>query len=778
METAQADKTRQFRQELDPLPHAAGSPQLPELWGGVECTINRVRNRYYDQLTRNGHVRRVGDLDLFAGLGIRAIRYPIQWERLAPDRLDQIDWSWADERLGRLRELGVRPIVGLTHHGSGPLHTSLVEDSFATGLAEFARLVAERYPWVEAYTPVNEPLTTARFSGLYGHWYPHGRDRRTFARALVTQCRAVILAMRAIRTVNPLAQLVQTEDLGRVYSTPQLAEHANFRNELRWVTYDLLGGRLMPGSPVWSYLREADVAEAELRWFQENPCPPDVLGVNHYLTSDRFLDENLGHYPKWSRGGDETQRFVDIEAVHACPDCPIGTCTLLKQMWQRYQLPVAVTEAHLNSTREEQMRWLYEVWTAAKLLRREGVDVRAVTAWSLLGAFDWNKLVVRQAGFYEPGVFDVRAPRPRPTALANLMRVIGAGKPADHPVLDVPGWWRRPDRIWYPAAEGRASAVSAPTGPALDMRDRSARPLVITGATGTLGNAFARLCAARGIPYHILTRQQMDIADPESVDQALDETKPWALVNAAGYVCVDQAEREPDLCFVVNTKGPALLAAACARHGVSLLTFSSDLVFDGAGFEPYVESAPVAPLNVYGRSKVEAERRVLEILPSALVVRTGAFFGPWDEYNFVTVALRALCAGKEFTAASDAVVSPTYVVDLVHAALDLLIDGEQGIWHLSNRGALTWFDLARQAATLAGLAPDHLKARATQALALPAPRPRYSALGSERGQLLQPIERALSQYLLHRRRHRSLVHKSRRTAQEKAGHPTPGIAAS
>jgi dTDP-4-dehydrorhamnose reductase len=86
-------------------------------------------------------------------------------------------------------------------------------------LAAFARAVAERYPWVEDYTPVNEPLTTARFCGLYGHWYPHARDVRLFARALLNQCRAVALAMRAIRLVNPRARLVQTEDLGRVHST-------------------------------------------------------------------------------------------------------------------------------------------------------------------------------------------------------------------------------------------------------------------------------------------------------------------------------------------------------------------------------------------------------------------------------------------------------------------------------------------------------------------------------------------------------------------------------
>ncbi|MEW5858057.1 MAG: family 1 glycosylhydrolase, partial [Cyanobacteriota bacterium] len=198
------------------------------MWAGVECTVNRVGDRYFNQLERNGHKTRLSDLNLFAELGVRAIRYPILWELTAPDGPDSADWSWADERLGRLRELGIRPIVGLVHHGSGPRHTSLVNPSFAPGLAQFAEAVAQRYPWVENYTPVNEPLTTARFSGLYGHWYPHGRDSLTFLQALLTEIRATILSMQAIRQVNPNAKLVQTEDLCKVFSTPQLAYQAEF----------------------------------------------------------------------------------------------------------------------------------------------------------------------------------------------------------------------------------------------------------------------------------------------------------------------------------------------------------------------------------------------------------------------------------------------------------------------------------------------------------------------------------------------------------------------
>jgi dTDP-4-dehydrorhamnose reductase len=714
----------------------------------VECTVNRVGDQFYDQLERNGHARRIEDLDLFATLGVRAMRYPVLWERTAPNGLARADWSWPDARLARLRELGIRPIVGLLHHGSGPRQTSLVEPDFPTQLAAYARGVAERYPWVDAYTPVNEPLTTARFSGLYGHWYPHGHDDKTFVRALVGQCRATALAMRAIREINPHAQLVQTEDLGKTFSTRTLRYQADFENVRRWMSLDLLCGRITREHQMWDYLtRIAGIGERELEWFNAHPCPPDVLGINHYLTSERFIDERVERYPDRAVGGNGRHRYVDVEAVRVCAEGTAGARVLLREAWERYGIPLAVTEAHLGCTREEQLRWLGEVWDAARSLRADGVDLRAVTAWTLLGAFDWCSLLTRCTGKYEPGVFDVRSGTPRPTALARMLRDLAEKGEHDHPALDSPGWWRRLERLQYPPVRRQPATKVSTNKQGLDMRRGDARPLIINGATGTLGRAFARLCQQRGLAYRLLTRAEMDIADPQSVELALAEFEPWAVVNTAGYVRVDDAEREPEKCFRENGEGAATLAAACARRGAALLTFSSDLVFDGTKGSPYVESDEVSPLNVYGRSKAEAERRVLAESPSALVLRTSAFFGPWDEHNFITVALRTLAEGRKFVAADDAFVSPTYVPDLVGASLDLLIDGERGIWHLANEGAITWAELARRAAQLAGLDPQLVEARSTVFLQLSAPRPLYSVLGSERGQLLPTLEDALERYL-------------------------------
>jgi dTDP-4-dehydrorhamnose reductase len=210
---------------------------------------------------------------------------------------------------------------------------------------------------------------------------------------------------------------------------------------------------------------------------------------------------------------------------------------------------------------------------------------------------------------------------------------------------------------------------------------------------------------------------------------------------------VYDAEREAERCMRENTHGPTVLALACIRHALRFVTFSSDLVFDGAKDAPYVESDPVAPLNVYGRSKAEAEQRVLDADPQALVIRTSAFFGPWDAHNFVTQALNAVDAGTPFAAANDTLVTPTYVPDLVNATLDLMIDRECGIWHLTNGDAVTWAELATRACAAARLDPTGIQAQPAANLGQPAPRPVNSAMRSERGLLLPPLDDALARYV-------------------------------
>ena len=418
------------------------SPAKLALWGGIECTVNRVGDVYQDQVRRSGHHDRSDDLDLLADLGIRTLRYPVLWERTAPNSADELDWQWPDERLNRLQELGIQPIVGLVHHGCGPQYATFDTPAFERELPRYARRVAERYPWVKAYTPVNEPLTTARFAGLYGFWYPHGNSDRQFVDILLRQVRATVQAMAEIRQVQPDAQLVQTDDLGYVHCTPGIQYQADFENCRRWLTWDLLCGRVTPDHALWKYLRKAGATERNLWYHVDNPCPPSIIGVNHYVTSERFLDEEIAAYPSHLFATNGRHTYVDTEIVRAAPEDRLGVKKLLLQAWERYQIPLAITEAHLGCEVDEQKRWLGEVWQQADAARRQGADVRAVTAWALLGLYDWHCLLTRQENLHEPGAFNVSTGRPEPTGLADMIRQLANGRPLASLLPPGPGWWQ------------------------------------------------------------------------------------------------------------------------------------------------------------------------------------------------------------------------------------------------------------------------------------------------------------------------------------------------
>jgi len=707
-----------------------------ELWGGVECSVVRIGDEYRNQLVDTGHSARFADLDAMIELGIKAVRYPILWETVAPQSPSELDFSWHDARLEHLHKRGIKVIAGLVHHGSGPRYTNLLDPKFPDLLAAFAAKVARRYPWIEFWNPVNEPMTTARFSCLYGHWYPHATDIDSTFRALVNQCLAIKRSIEAIREVVPGAKLITTEDVGKTFATEPLQYQADHENERRWLTFDLLAGRVVPGHPFYNWLRNKAASEEVLAELTTGAGTPTVIGFDHYLTSERYLDHRVERFPNVEPGSNGRNTYVDVEAVRIAKlSKQLGPRSRLRETWERYGIPIAITEVNHGCTRDEQVRWLHQVWTEVEEARGEGVDVRAVTLWAMFGMMDWRSLLTRYEGAYDVGGFDTRSEVPRPTLLAKTASQLGRGEKVDHPVLDLPGWWKRP---------GRTHAR-----PRYDMlprcATRAARPILITGATGTLGQAFARICAHRGLKHVLTTRADLDVTNLASITAAIERHKPWAIINTAGFVRTWEADESFDECLAINATGPELLGKACKTAGLPLVTFSSDLVFDGKLGRAYVEPDAPAPICPYGRSKAEAEQRLMAIDSGALIIRTSAFFGPWDRSNFLFNTIEKLKRGEEVVASDRTIVSPTYVPDLVHATLDLLLDDESGIWHLTNQGAISWHELAREAAAAASLDKGQIRlVRASED-----DERADTSLSSRRGLLLRPLDQALSDFAIH-----------------------------
>jgi dTDP-4-dehydrorhamnose reductase len=423
---------------------------IPEIWGGIECSFTRIQDVFADQLDYCGHYRRgVQDIELIAQLGVTALRYPIIWEKYKPTRENKISWTWLERQLNALRYYNIVPIAGLVHHGSGPVHSCLADPCFAAEIENYAGQVAKKFPWIEYYTPINEPLTTARFCGLYGYWYPHKKDARIFAEIMLNEMKATVLSMLAIRKINRDAKLIQTEDLGKVYSTPLLQYQADFENERRWLTFDLLCGKVVKGHAMWDYFVWLGLPKEDLEFFEQNPCPPDIIGLDYYATSERYLDEDVDKYPELSHGSNGRHRYADIEALRVRVEEPNGPKILIEECWDRYELPIAITEVHIHGSPEDQIRWFNYIWESCLDLKGNGIDIKAVTAWAIFGSYGWSKLLTEYPGEYERGVFDITNGHPVSTTYSDFLKKLTRNSKARHPALREQGWWQSEGRFLF-----------------------------------------------------------------------------------------------------------------------------------------------------------------------------------------------------------------------------------------------------------------------------------------------------------------------------------------
>jgi dTDP-4-dehydrorhamnose reductase len=239
---------------------------------------------------------------------------------------------------------GIEPIVGLLHHGWGPDGTDPLDPQYPGRFAAYAVEVARRFPQIKTFLPINEPLTTARFAGLYGWWDPQARDEGVFIRLIVAECLAIRAATRALRRHERSLRTIVNEDAAQTHGTPELADVVAFYNDRRWLTFDLLTGRVDRDHPMWEQMAAVPGVSEPLRLLADDPEFPDVLGVDHYITSDRFLDHRLERYPTVVTQTDVDHGFIDVELARVAGYEMDGFWRGLKETWDRYRLPLALTE--------------------------------------------------------------------------------------------------------------------------------------------------------------------------------------------------------------------------------------------------------------------------------------------------------------------------------------------------------------------------------------------------------------------------------------------------
>jgi dTDP-4-dehydrorhamnose reductase len=250
--------------------------------------------------------------------------------------------------------------------------------------------------------------------------------------------------------------------------------------------------------------------------------------------------------------------------------------------------------------------------------------------------------------------------------------------------------------------------------------------VMIIGATGLLGKALIREWTGDDVLG--LSSRDVDIRDSQRVHEAVGSAQPEWIVLAAAYTDVDGCEKNPELALAVNRDGAMHVAAAAKQTGARLLFLSSDYVFDGRKTSPYEVDDRRNPQSAYGRSKAEAEVRLLDILPECCIVRTSWLFGMGGKC-FPDTILRLAASRPALDVVSDQIGCPTYSVDLSLAIAELCRKSARGIVHVSNAGACSWFEFAQEIIQGGGLKIE-VRPASSQQMARPAPRPAYSVLSA------------------------------------------------
>jgi dTDP-4-dehydrorhamnose reductase len=274
--------------------------------------------------------------------------------------------------------------------------------------------------------------------------------------------------------------------------------------------------------------------------------------------------------------------------------------------------------------------------------------------------------------------------------------------------------------------------------------------VTIFGATGMLGKALMRQWTGDDVTG--LGSAQADIRDPEQVQRAIQQTRPEWIVLSAAYTDVDGCEINPTLASAVNTHGATNVAKAAASAGSKLLFVSTDYVFDGRNTSPYETGDRRSPINIYGKTKAEAEERIIAILPDCCIVRTSWLFGPGGKC-FPDTILKLAASRPELEVVNDQRGSPTYTLDLSDAIIQLCRAGAQGIVHGTNSGNCSWYDFASEILREAGL-KTVVRPTTSEKFVRPAERPKYSVLSSaslSRYQIqMRPWQQTLADYLSQR----------------------------
>lgn len=253
--------------------------------------------------------------------------------------------------------------------------------------------------------------------------------------------------------------------------------------------------------------------------------------------------------------------------------------------------------------------------------------------------------------------------------------------------------------------------------------------ILITGCNGQLGNEMQLLEKVNPQHQYFNTDvAQLDITNPEAIEDFVNNNAIDIIVNCAAFTAVDKAESSQELCHLLNAKAPEYLAAAVAKRGGYLVQVSTDYVFDGTNHTPYTEDEATCPNSVYGSTKLEGEKLAMAACANTMIIRTAWLYSTFGN-NFVKTMIRLGQEKPELGVIFDQIGTPTYAGDLAAAIMAAINHGiVPGIYHFSNEGVISWYDFTKAIHRIAGITSCHVKPLHTTEYPTPAARPHYSVL--------------------------------------------------
>ncbi len=339
-----------------------------------------------DEMEKTGHYKNWElDFQLVKDLDICFLRYgpPYYSTHLASDKYD---WEFTDLTFNKLKELNITPMVDLCHFGVPEWMGNFQNPDFPQLFAGYAKAFAQRFPYLQFYTPINEIYIAATFSAQFGWWNERLTGDKNFVAALKNLCKANVLAMRAILEVQPDATFIQSESSEYHHPVkPEAQNAANILNQKRFLALDLTYGYPL-NVTMYEYLLDNGMTREEYHWFEQNQVMAKcIMGNDYYITNEHLV------HPDGT-----TEASGEI----------FGYYVITHQYFNRYKLPIMHTET--NITMPNSVQWFYKEWANVHRLKQDGVPIVGFTWYSLLHQVDWDTALREDNGnVNELGLYDL-----------------------------------------------------------------------------------------------------------------------------------------------------------------------------------------------------------------------------------------------------------------------------------------------------------------------------------------------------------------------------------